>query len=143
MKTLTHTYSKFSLCIILCSILCLAFSCKKNPATQAPTNVDFTLDLTSSDNLGLQKNGGYEIKNNILIIRYDNGPSKRFYAVQASCTYGQCLLMYDASDIVIQCNCHGCLFDVSTGTVEQGPATVPLGVYLTTLTVNSLRIHSA
>ena len=142
MKKLTHTFSSYTLCFILSGLLCTAFSCKKNPATSAPSNVDFTIDITTADNNPLKNNGGYEIKNNILIIRYDNGPTKRFYATQGSCTYAQCNLQYVSADLVIQCPCHGCLFDVLTGTATQGPATVPLGTYLTTLNGNSLRIHS-
>ncbi len=123
------------------TIVMVLNGCTKNAGTSAPTNVDFTLDLNSSSNSALSKNGGSMGINNILIIRYDNGLTKRFYATQLSCTYAQCNLSYLSSDYTIQCPCHGCLFDVVSGTCLQGPAIKPLGIYKTSVNGNSLRIY--
>ena len=40
-----------------------------NPVSSAPTNVDFTLDLTAAANNALKTNGGYVYNNGIIVTR--------------------------------------------------------------------------
>ncbi|MBT2504468.1 MULTISPECIES: Rieske (2Fe-2S) protein [Streptomyces] len=53
-------------------------------------------------------------------------PAKgEFKAFSAQCTHAGCVLDKIEKDVG-NCPCHGSLFDVATGEVLQGPATVPL-----------------
>ena len=129
--------------LVLIALSSLLFQgCKKSVATPPPSSVDFTIDLKDNSNSDLSKNGGFIAKNAILIIRYDNTTGPRYYATQQNCTYRNCDLTYLSANNSIQCPCDNCMFDVITGSVIQGPATVSLKTYKTTLTGNSLRIQN-
>lgn len=56
----------------------------------------------------------------------------RLYAFDdlCTCSHEQCPLSGGLlTDRTIMCQCHGSRFDISTGTVINGPATKPLKVY--------------
>jgi len=116
----------------------LASSCSSDDnghTTPAPTNVNFTLDISTG---ALATNGGYLTTNGIVVARTNSG---EFLAVSASCTHQGTNVKYQASANNFHCPNHGASFS-SNGTVTQGPATSNLTRYNTTLTGNSLRVYS-
>jgi cytochrome b6-f complex iron-sulfur subunit len=104
-----------------------------NPSS--PTNVDFTLDVSTGS---LAQNGGYVVKNGVIVARTQSGS---FLAVSSGCTHEGTTVQYKASQNEFYCPNHGALF-ASTGKVLQGPASRSLAQYNTTLTGNSLRVFS-
>jgi nitrite reductase/ring-hydroxylating ferredoxin subunit len=58
--------------------------------------------------------------------------SGRWYAFDDSCTHHECPLADGYLEgTTIECDCHGSVFDVTTGAVLRGPAIVPIRVYPT------------
>lgn len=114
----------------------LVTSCEKEGSpTAAPTNVDFTLDVSSGP---LTINGGFLKQNGIIVARTLTGS---FIAVSLSCTHQGTSVNYNPNGNNFVCPNHGARFS-STGVVTQGPASSNLAQYKTTLTGNSLRIFS-
>ena len=110
-------------------------SCAKT--SMAPTNVDFTLDLTNSAYAPLKTNGGSIYKGGVIVARTKAGA---FLAYSQYCTHAGCTVNFDGtSDFV--CYCHNSVFD-SNGNPIQGPAPSALAKYKTALTGTSLRVYS-
>jgi nitrite reductase/ring-hydroxylating ferredoxin subunit len=54
----------------------------------------------------------------------------RAYAFSDICTHRQCNLSASELDgTTIECECHGSVFDITTGAVLNGPATEPIATY--------------
>lgn len=52
------------------------------------------------------------------------------YGISDICTHRQCNLMpEDLDGTQIECECHGSVFDVTSGAVINGPATEPIATY--------------
>ena len=113
----------------------LAACGKSGGSPSAPTNVDFTLDVSTGP---LATNGGYLVRNNIIIARTNSGG---FLAVSAACTHEGTNVNYVASSNKFVCPNHGAQFS-STGAVTLGPATRNLTSYNTSLNGNTLRVYS-
>jgi cytochrome b6-f complex iron-sulfur subunit len=115
----------------------LASSCSSDDGSpsSAPTNVDFTLDVSTG---ALATNGGYLVRSGIVVARTNTG---NFIAVSAACTHQGTNVNYNAAGNKFVCPNHGAQFS-STGVVTQGPANRNLTQYNTTLTGNSLRVFS-
>ncbi|WP_333601031.1 QcrA and Rieske domain-containing protein [Flavobacterium sp.] len=116
----------------------IATSCSsesEGSPTPAPTNVDFTLDISTGS---LATNGGFLVHNGIVVARTNTG---EFLAVSASCTHQGTNVNYNAAGNKFICPNHGAQFS-STGVVTQGPASSNLQQYNTTLTGNSLHVFS-
>jgi len=47
--------------------------CYKDNGIRPASDIDFTLNLTESDNANLLQNGGYIIRNRVVVARNDNG----------------------------------------------------------------------
>ncbi|MBI1803424.1 MAG: Rieske 2Fe-2S domain-containing protein [Ignavibacteriae bacterium] len=113
--------------------------CKQEDAVvNAPTNVDFTLDLSDPANSSLQSNGGYLYKNGVIVARTGSGA---YIAVSMACTHQGTTVQYDLSNNRFHCPLHGSNF-ATDGTVINGPASSPLKKYNTTLSGTSLRVFS-
>jgi cytochrome b6-f complex iron-sulfur subunit len=117
----------------------LASSCSsedEGSPTPAPTNVDFTLDISTGT---LASNGGFLVHNGIVVARTNTG---EFLAVSASCTHQGTNVNYNPTGNKFICPNHGAQFN-STGVVTQGPASSNLTQYNTQLTdVTHLRVFS-
>jgi cytochrome b6-f complex iron-sulfur subunit len=120
----------YSTCVNGCNVA--------NPVDSAPTNVDFTLDLTSSANAALKTNGGYIYKDGIIVAKTITGA---YVAVYSACTHEGTTVSYDSSGNRFHCPSHGSNFSTN-GSVINGPATQALHQYNTSLTGNSLRVYS-
>ncbi|MBI3219474.1 MAG: Rieske (2Fe-2S) protein [Bacteroidetes bacterium] len=111
-------------------------SCGNKALDPAPSNIDFTLDLSQSANAALTVDGGSLTNQGILIVRISVG---NFTAVYRSCTHEGTAVNYQSNKFV--CPNHGATFDIN-GNVTKGPATSSLRKYNTQLTNNSLRVYS-
>jgi len=107
----------------------------KNSTPSAPSNVDFTLDVSSG---ALASNGGYLVSQGILVARTNSGT---FLAVSAACTHEGNSVTYNAANNNFVCPNHGAKFS-SSGMVTLGPASTNLKSYNTSLTNTTLRIYS-
>lgn len=117
--------------------LCLGMlsGCGNKQAPAAPTNVDFTIDISTG---ALSQNGTYTIKNGVLVARTSTGS---FLAVQATCTHEGTSLQFVSAQNDFYCPNHGAMFSTS-GAVTRGPANKALATYQTQLTGSSLRVFS-
>jgi cytochrome b6-f complex iron-sulfur subunit len=102
-----------------------------NPVS-VPTNVDFTIDLTSS----LTKNGDSLVKSGVIVGRIS---ATSFVAVSVACTHQGQPVVFQTSQFY--CPSHGSSFSTS-GAVTRGPANSALKQYKTTITGTSLRVFS-
>ncbi len=106
-----------------------------NPVT-APTNVNFTLNLTDPANASLNNDGGYVYNGGVIVARISTG---NFVAVSAACTHQGQNVKYVSGKFY--CAAHGSSFSTS-GARTAGPASSPLTQYKITLTGTSLRVYS-
>lgn len=112
---------------------------EENPGTTpAPSNVDFTLNLTESANSALNSNGGYIYKNGIIVAKTMSGT---FIAASQTCTHQGGTVEFQANNNRLYCPVHGAMFQVD-GTVLAGPANRALTTYKTSVSGNTLRVFS-
>ncbi|MGZ3866627.1 MAG: QcrA and Rieske domain-containing protein [Bacteroidia bacterium] len=102
---------------VACAAGCKKKSQSTNSAPQGPSNVNFTVDVSTGP---LSSNGGYLVKNGVIVARTSNGS---FIAIAASCTHEGSTLQYNNSSGKFVCPAHGAQF-TANGSVAQGPATV-------------------
>ena len=121
---------------VACSY-CLG-GCNTQDPISAPTNVDFTLDLTNPAYAALKTNGGYYYQGGVIVARTIGGV---YIAVSQACTHEGTTVVYDPRTDQFYCSAHGSLF-ATNGAVNRGPAGSPLATYKITLTGNSLRVFS-
>jgi cytochrome b6-f complex iron-sulfur subunit len=112
---------------------CLS-ACKK----ETNTNIDFTLDLSSSANSALAANGGFVISQGVIVAKTSAG---EYIAVSAACTHQGVNVQFQSASNRFHCPGHGANFDTN-GTVQNGPANSPLTKYSTSLSGNMLRVYS-
>jgi cytochrome b6-f complex iron-sulfur subunit len=121
----------YSTCIEGCNVA--------NPISAAPSNVDFTLDLTAGANSPLKTNGGYIYNSDgIIVARTTAG---EYVAVYSVCPHAGATVQYDPRNNRFSCPAHGSNFGTN-GSLINGPATQGLTKYNTALTGTSLRIYS-
>ncbi len=121
-------------------------SCSKDSGIEGeivtpPTNVDFTIDLESAEASKLANNGGFILKNLVVVVRNLEG---EFVAATQICSHQQ----YDQVRFVNQeggifyCDVHGSRFSQSGIPLNPGPtrATKPLKIYNTSLEGTMLRV---
>ncbi len=102
------------------------------------SDVDFTLDLTDSANAALQNNGGFVVRQGVIVARTVNG---EFIAVSAACTHQGTTVQYQVNNNRFFCPNHGSNFSES-GAVINGPANRPLQRFSTELMGDLLRIFA-
>lgn len=106
-----------------------------------PTNVDFTIDLTSSEASNLENNGGFIRKNLVVVVKNLEG---NFVAATQVCSHEQ----YDAVEFISQdggffyCDVHGSRFGQDGTPLNTIPNSTPrpLKIYNTELNGNILRV---
>lgn len=77
--------------------------------------------------LGNDEVGAFEVNGQRLAIARVDG---ELYAFAGDCTHEACPLGDGYLDgLIVECPCHGAKFDLTTGAVIKGPATVPVRVY--------------
>ena len=108
---------------------------KKSSSTPSAPNVNFTIDISSSQYSALQTNGGYVYSNSLIIARDNKGD---FVALYDVCPHAGCAVQFDGTS-KFPCPCHGSLFD-ENGNVLQGPATSGLKKYNTSLSGTQLHV---
>ncbi len=123
--------------VALAGSYCFA-GCNPQDAITAPTNVDFTLDLTNPSYSVLMNNGGYVYNGGVVVARTITGA---YVAVSQACTHQGATVQYNAGANQFHCSNHGANF-ATDGSVVNGPAGSPLARYNTTLNGSSLRVFS-
>jgi cytochrome b6-f complex iron-sulfur subunit len=98
------------------------------------TKID--LDLSLSENLGLNTTNGSKIVQGIIVINTGGG---NFVALSSICTHQGCIVGYDAGAGDIKCPCHGSVYTTS-GSVITGPAPSALRSYVISKADNILTI---
>jgi cytochrome b6-f complex iron-sulfur subunit len=116
---------------------CIGGCSKSSDAPPAPSNVDFTVDLSLPANAALGTIGGFIYVNGIVVARAVTG---NYIAVSQACTHEGTNVQYQTNDRFF-CPNHGSVF-TSTGDVVTGPATRSLTKYNTSLSGNNLRVFS-
>lgn len=111
--------------------------CTSDSEDEAET-LDFTLNLSESANAALQNNGGFLIRNGVIVARTTAGA---YIAVAAACTHQGTLVQYQGGNRRFFCPNHGSNF-AEDGSVINGPANRPLKQYQTQLTGTVLRVFS-
>lgn len=100
--------------------------------------LDFTLDLSQAANVALTSDGGSLIKSGIIIARIS---ATNYVAVASACTHQGTTIDFDNANSRFHCSNHGSNFTTS-GSVINGPATIALKMYNTSLTGTSLRVFA-
>jgi cytochrome b6-f complex iron-sulfur subunit len=123
---------------VLNCIGCAKGSTGDPSSNPAPTNVDFTLDLTTSTNSALNNNGGYIYSNGIIVARTTTGT---YIAVSQTCRHQNTSVIYRANQNQFYCQRHGATYS-ETGVSAGIETNLPLTKYNTQLTGTNLRIFS-
>ncbi len=120
--------------------------CSKDDATngsivQEPTGVDFTVDLTSSEAANLSANGGFILKELVVVVKNLEG---NFIAASQVCSheaYDQ-VRFVDQQGGIFYCDVHGSRFEQNGTPLNQvdGNPAKALKIYNTELTGNMLRV---
>ena len=100
--------------------------------------LDFTLDLNATENAALNNNGGFLVKNGVIVARTTGGV---FIAVAAACTHQGTIIQYQGNNSRFFCPNHGSTFSES-GSVLNGPASSDLKQYKTELNGKNLRVFA-
>ena len=110
-------------------------SCSK---TDNLSNVDFTLDLTSSANAALKSAGGYVVSQGVIVALTN---SNTYLAVSSACPHQGVTVQFQAGQNQFYCAAHSSYFS-STGSRISGPAQRGLTQFKTTLSGNMLRVYA-
>lgn len=106
-----------------------------------PEGIDFTLDLEASENSALQENGGYVLKNSVVVAKNLEG---EYVAASQVCSHQG----YDEVRFVSQnggifyCDVHGSQFEQNGTPVNQVDSATakPLKIFQTELNGSELRV---
>jgi cytochrome b6-f complex iron-sulfur subunit len=112
--------------------------CKKTDTTFVANQpvVDFTLDLTKSENAALNTNGGYIYANGVIVAKTAAGA---IIAVSQECTHQGTSVQYKSNTNEFYCPNHGANFSI-TGTVVNGPSNGGLKSYAVLVTGNFVNV---
>ena len=111
---------------------------------EEPTNVDFTIDLTSSDASKLANNGGFILKNYVVVVKNLEG---EFIAASQICSheaYDQ-VRFFDEDGGIFYCDVHGSRFRQDGSPLNQvdGAPAKHLKIYNTELEGDILRVFES
>lgn len=112
--------------------------CTNDSEDEEAATVDFTLDLNDSANTALKNNGGFLVRNGVIVAKTTAGA---YIAVASACTHQGTTVQYQVNNSRFFCPNHGSNFSES-GSVLNGPANRPLKQYSTQLTGTTLRVFS-
>ena len=103
-----------------------------------PTGVDFTIDLNSEEGEGLQNNGDFILKNDVVVVKNLEG---NFVAASQICSHQQTdQVRFIAEDGgFFRCFTHNSEFD-QDGTPRNTVTNNPLKIFSTELNGNILRV---
>lgn len=105
---------------------------------EVPTGVDFTIDLTSNEGAGLQNNGDFILKNEVVVVKNLEGD---FVAASQICSHQQTDQVRFIPDDggIFACSTHGSRFS-QTGTPLNTITNNPLKIFNTELNGDILRV---
>jgi nitrite reductase/ring-hydroxylating ferredoxin subunit len=110
-------------------------SCENEPATPSTGNSSFTIDLSATANAALAKNGGYIVKNDVVIAKTNLGT---YVAVTVVCSHeGNKAITYQTNQFV--CTVHDARFD-NAGKGLNANGTFGIQVYPTSVSGNILTV---
>lgn len=103
-----------------------------------PTGVDFTVDLESTEGQGLQNNGDFILKNDVVVVKNLEG---NFIAASQICSHQQTdqVRFLDDDGGIFRCFTHGSEFD-QNGTPLNNITSNPLKIFNTELSGSILRV---
>jgi cytochrome b6-f complex iron-sulfur subunit len=111
-------------------------SCTKANTGNIGTGGDITIDLTNPGYSALNTAGGSVTIQGIIVAYKGNDI---YLALDSICTHQGCTIGYNFTSNNFPCPCHGSVFTAS-GSVLNGPATMPLKSYQVTKSGNILTI---
>ena len=105
---------------------------------EIPTGVDFTIDLNSTEGSGLQNNGDFILKNEVVVVKNLEG---NFVAASQICSHQQTdqVRFIDEQGGIFRCFTHGSEFD-QNGTPLNSITNNPLKIFNTELNGDILRV---
>lgn len=105
---------------------------------EIPTGVDFTIDLTSTEGSGLQNNGDFILKNEVVVVKNLEG---NFIAASQICSHQQTdqVRFLEEQGGIFHCFTHGSEFD-QNGTPLNSITSNPLKIFNTELNGDILRV---
>ncbi len=103
-----------------------------------PTGVDFTVDLDSEEGEGLQNNGDFILKNDVVVVKNLEG---NFIAASQICSHQQTdqVRFLEEQGGIFHCFTHGSEFDQNGNPLNQITSN-PLKIFNTELNGNILRV---
>jgi nitrite reductase/ring-hydroxylating ferredoxin subunit len=103
-----------------------------------PTGIDFTVDLNSQEGSGLQNNGDFILKNDVVVVKNLEGI---FVAASQICSHQQTdqVRFLDDNGGIFRCSTHGSEFD-QNGVPLNTITSNPLKTFNTELNGNILRV---
>lgn len=109
---------------------------------EEPTSIDFTIDLTASEGANLASNGGFVLKELVVVVKNLEG---QFIAASQICShegYDQVRFANQQGGI-FYCDVHGSRFDQDGSPLNQvgQSAAKPLKIYKTELNGDILRVY--
>jgi cytochrome b6-f complex iron-sulfur subunit len=114
-----------------------ATTANPNPTNPTTGKVDFTLDLSLSENKVITASGGYIYNGDIIIARVKSGD---FIALSKVCTHQGTTVEYQKATDDIYCPNHGSTYDIM-GKVTKSPAASPLKMYKTDYNATTLKLR--
>jgi Rieske Fe-S protein len=122
--------------LLITALLFVLVNCKKNQnqdnAPIVPVDIYVNLNLPQNQPLAIPGGWAYAQGGIKGVIIYRRGMDE-FVAFDRNCTYNEensCgTATVDSSNVLIDCSCDGSVYNIFDGSVNQGPATLPLRQY--------------
>lgn len=100
--------------------------------TTTGSAINFTVDMTNSNNTKLKTAGGSIIAGDVLVAMTTTGS---YVALSRKCTHEGNPVAYRSQSNDFFCQTHGSQFTIA-GAVKEGPATLPLQTYTVTVSAD-------